>query len=90
MNGILNDEYSHSLANWINNYQSAQHYEQLNLIQSEIEMVYVKTYNLIPFKDGDNWCVLLGTNIQEGIAGFGDTPLRAIRDFNKHFTSNCM
>lgn len=39
-------------------------------------------YNLIPFKDGDQWCVLLGKDVQAGIAGFGDTPEEAISEFD--------
>lgn len=27
--------------------------------------------------DGSQWCALVGENLQEGIAGFGDTPLDA-------------
>jgi hypothetical protein len=29
--------------------------------------------------DGNQWCALLGGNLQEGIAGFGDTPAEALR-----------
>jgi len=29
--------------------------------------------------DGDLWCALLGENLQEGTAGFGDTRYDAIR-----------
>lgn len=29
-------------------------------------------------KDGNQWCVLWGENLQEGIAGFGDTPEEAM------------
>jgi len=85
MNGILNEEMSHMLANSINHYQSIQHQERLDLLIAESDMVFVKSYNLIPFKDGDEWCVLLGDNIQDGIAGFGKTPLNAILDFNTKF-----
>ncbi len=35
------------------------------------------------YLDGNQWCVLFGENIQEGIAGFGDTPYKAILDFNR-------
>ena len=34
-------------------------------------------------KDGDSWCVLLGNNLQEGIAGFGDNLYQALIDFTK-------
>lgn len=39
-------------------------------------------------KDGSQWCVLYGENLQEGIAGFGDTPYQAILDFNSAFHKN--
>jgi hypothetical protein len=38
-------------------------------------------YNLIPYQDGNQWCVLLGNDIQSGIVGFGDSPYDAIMDF---------
>lgn len=85
MDGILNQEYSHMLANSIDHYQSIQHQEKLNLLIGEQELLLAKTYNLIPYKDGNQWCVLLGDNIQEGICGFGDIPLKAILNFNSNF-----
>ena len=84
-NGILNNEYSHNLANWINNMQVIEHQERMNLLLGEQQMQLVKTYNLVPFKDGGCWCVLLGDNIQDGICGFGETPFEAILDFNSAF-----
>ena len=38
--------------------------------------------------DGTQWCALLGENIQEGVAGFGDTPAAAMEAFDKAFWSN--
>ena len=38
-------------------------------------------------RDGNQWCVLYGKDLQEGIAGFGDSPMKAIWDFNKQFKS---
>ena len=32
--------------------------------------------------DGDMWCALLGPNLQEGIAGFGETPEKAMLAFD--------
>jgi hypothetical protein len=34
-------------------------------------------------KDGDQWCALLGVNLQEGMAGFGDTKAEAIIELGK-------
>jgi len=35
--------------------------------------------------DGDMWCVLLGDNLQEGVAGFGKTPAEAMWEFDRAF-----
>lgn len=35
------------------------------------------------FIDGNMWCVLWGENLQDGIAGFGASPILAVYDFNK-------
>jgi hypothetical protein len=35
------------------------------------------------FIDGNQWCVLFGADLQEGIAGFGDSPTEAVFAFNK-------
>lgn len=34
------------------------------------------------FIDGAKWCALYGENIQEGVAGFGDSPAEAMWDFD--------
>lgn len=36
---------------------------------------------LKPYKDGNQWCILAGDNIQEGICGFGDTIDEALYQF---------
>lgn len=45
----------------------------------------VEHFKLVPFLDGNQWCYLLGNNLQEGIAGFGDTALGAAEDFDKNY-----
>jgi len=37
--------------------------------------------------DGNQWCALYGDNLQDGIAGFGDTVAEAMVDFDKSFTA---
>lgn len=37
--------------------------------------------------DGNQWCVLYGENLHDGIAGFGDTPYLAVLAFNKEWDS---
>lgn len=33
--------------------------------------------------DGNQWCVLFGENLQDGVAGFGSSPILAVYAFNK-------
>ena len=33
--------------------------------------------------DGSQWCALMGENLQDGVAGFGESPDAAYRDFDK-------
>lgn len=35
------------------------------------------------FPDGNQWCALYGDNLQDGVAGFGDTPDAASWAFDK-------
>jgi hypothetical protein len=42
-----------------------------------------KTYSYLqaPIQYGNQWCVLLGEDLQQGIAGFGASPEEAIVTF---------
>jgi hypothetical protein len=37
--------------------------------------------------DGDQWCALYGENLQDGVAGFGDSPADAMRDFDRNWAA---
>lgn len=37
------------------------------------------------FIDGNKWCALYGENLQDGVAGFGDSPDLACDDFNANW-----
>lgn len=55
-------------------------------LNAAIEAEEINMFSLLKpklFKDGDQWCVLYGDDIQSGITGFGETPRKAIRAFNK-------
>lgn len=36
-------------------------------------------------KDGNMWSALYGSNIQEGVCGWGETPAKAMADFDKNW-----
>lgn len=38
--------------------------------------------------DGNKWCALYGDNIQDGVAGFGDSPNLAMYDFDKNWLTS--
>lgn len=59
----------------IHNLYTEQEYKIFSLLKPSLK------------KDGIQWCILYGENLQDGICGFGDTPYLAILDFNKAF--NC-
>ena len=65
-----------------------QHNEVLRYNEAMIEAVTgadYKQFTMIKpklYKDGDEWCCLYGEDQIVGIVGFGDTPHKAILDWN--------
>lgn len=39
-------------------------------------------------RDGDQWCALLGDDLQIGVSGFGDSPEKAMLAFDKAWYEN--
>lgn len=66
-------------------FEVIQHQEKLNLAVEQLEYNLFAMLKPKVFIDGDQYCVLLGKDLQEGIAGFGDTIYKAILDFNMQF-----
>ena len=56
--------------------------------QERIEALYMETFRpSMLYKpklsiDGNQWCALYGDNLQDGVAGFGDSPDAAYRAFD--------
>ena len=69
-----------------------QHYDTILYHERLNVCVEIANYNLFSilkpklYKDGDKWCCLYGDDIIVGIAGFGDTPHKAIINFNRQWT----
>ena len=36
--------------------------------------------------DGNQWCALYGADLQEGVAGFGDSPAKAMANFDANWS----
>ena len=64
------------------------HYEQI-LFQEKLRAAELesdcKIFSMLNpklFLDGDHWCCLYGEDLQIGLAGFGKSPIEAIRQWN--------
>jgi hypothetical protein len=61
-------------------YVAAQIRMQVAIEAQEFSLVAL--LNPKVFIDGDQWCVLYGENLQDGVAGFGETPAKAVYAFD--------
>ena len=64
-----------------------------NILATEIEKAEYNLFVMLKPKfgiDGNQYYVLYGDNLQEGVVGFGDTLYLAILDFNKKFNEKVL
>lgn len=63
-------------------------YQHIELCRA-VEMAASPHVHMRPriFIDGNKWCALYGENLQDGVAGFGDTPEGACAAFDHNWTS---
>lgn len=65
--------------------------EEIYLHRQHFDIIVEQTtrpssiYNLRLFIDGDKWCALYGENLQDGVAGFGNSPAEAYENFDKEW-----
>lgn len=82
---MMNNEYSSMAANAI--------CHSASMVQESFQQVaYEQTRPAVLFKpklflDGNQWCALLGDNLQSGVAGFGASPADAMLDFDKEWNT---
>ena len=50
-------------------------------------MMWVRILKPTLSLDGDQWCALYGSNLKVGIAGFGDTPAKALIEFEREMNT---
>lgn len=74
MEGLLNGNDSQWLAQ-----------EAWRLILGDRFSVAVEQMKPKIYPDGDKWCALYGEDIMHGVTGFGDTPARALADWDNNF-----
>ncbi len=63
----------------------AQDFEAARETASRAQTMNTPSMMLLPKLsiDGDQWCALFGESLQNGVAGFGDSPNEAYLDFDK-------
>ena len=67
-----------------------QHFEMLkhqDIMAAVVERAEWNLFSLLKptlTRDGNQWCVLHGKDLQTGIAGFGESPYKAVLDWNKN------
>jgi hypothetical protein len=69
-------------------YSEVQHQQKMVNLTTETEYKLVEMLKPSIYKDGDQWCVLYGEDLQDGVAGFGETPYKAVLDFNRNWDKN--
>lgn len=79
-NKMLNDiDSSYAAQTMVNEFQQAV-WDFVRTSTSP-SVLYKPTLSL----DGDMWCALMGEDLQVGLAGFGQTPELAMKDFDARF-----
>lgn len=85
MNEVLNLEYQQLVANAI--------CHAADMAREDIRAATAAhTYPSVLFRpklslDGNQWCAMYGDNLQEGVCGFGESPQKAMDDFNKNWVT---
>ena len=61
---------------------------QISAMLQSVEYECLRPYVLMRpkvYMDGDKWCALYGENLQDGVAGFGNSPAEAVQDFDRNW-----
>ena len=81
MSEILNNEYQSMAANAIA-HAAEMTKETIRCVASNYERPSVLFRPKLSV-DGDQWCAMYGDDLQSGVGGFGDSPAKAMYDFDR-------
>lgn len=79
----MNDEHSSMVMNAFTEVANKMSYHA-DVMLGQMQSPFVQLKPKL-FPDGNQWCALYGDNIQEGLCGFGDTPAKAVVDFDTNY-----
>jgi hypothetical protein len=83
MNELLSESWQQHIASSIAHYAEMS-YHAINCAASRYDSPSA-VYRPRLTVDGNQWCALYGDNLQEGVAGFGDSPGAAMHDFDRQW-----
>jgi hypothetical protein len=75
-------DYYYNKLSMESNYIDTLYQKQISSADIELDLKLFQVLKPMLVKEGNQWCCLYGENLQEGIAGFGDTPHQAVLAFN--------
>ena len=78
-------EYYSRLLSQKEHHENMEHDNRVRASQAALDFSIVAALRPEIHQDGDQFCVLYGSNLQDGVAGFGDTIYDAVIDFNNAF-----
>lgn len=81
MSEILNHQYQSMAANAIA-HAAEMTQETIRYVASSYERPSVLFRPKLSV-DGDQWCAMYGDDLQSGVAGFGNSPSKAMDDFDR-------
>ena len=81
MSEILNHQYQSMAANAIA-HAAEMTQETIRYVASSYERPSVLFRPKLSV-DGDQWCAMYGDDLQSGVGGFGDSPEKAMYDFDR-------
>lgn len=87
---MLNENDSGKLKETLSHHAEIEHRERMDQLYFDRDIQDAKLITALgikPTRDGNQWCFLWGEDLQTGVAGFGDTPLKAARDFIANYQS---
>ncbi len=75
----MSDIYEHQREVEMHRLAAAVEWQDREIELSRISMILKPHLSI----DGNQWCALYGENLQDGVAGFGDSPDAAMRAFDE-------
>ncbi len=85
---MSNGDIGSAIEQAVRNVNMGHYVELAGIAAQEAAYEYIRPcvlYKPKVYLDGDVWCALYGENIQEGVVGFGESPSKAMYNFDENW-----